>query len=363
MLFIGLLSGTSMDAIDCVLVEIRENGMDTKDYQQFAIPDKIQQRLKSVSESTTLKEYSELDFIMGNLFADAVNKILIDNKLSAEKITAIGSHGQTVLHQPDSACPNSLQLGNPNIIASRTGIKTVADFRRMDIAAGGQGAPLAPLLHNFIFQHEHDTRVVINIGGMANISVLYSRESGIKFIGYDTGPGNVLMDAWINLQDGNKYDENGMFAASGKVNKEFLDSMLKDNFFRLTPPKSTGKDYFNLQWLKTYLNIFSHKIQANDIQASLLELTAITIVNEIKKYPAKLVIFCGGGMHNPVLMQRISKLIPDMAIKTTDEFGINPDAIEALLFAWLAKCRLENLVPDLNPVTGSNLKQPLGAIY
>lgn len=363
MLYIGTLSGTSMDAIDCVLADFQGHTINTLAYQQYPIPENIEQQLKSITPGCSVAEYAELDAIMGNLFAEAVRNFLQENSTSPEKITAIGSHGQTILHQPESVNPVSLQIGDPNIIACCTGIKTVADFRRMDMAAGGQGAPLAPAFHQFVLQDASEDRAIVNIGGMANITFLPAKNSSMHIFGYDTGPGNVLLDGWIRLHQGSRFDKDGCWASSGKKIPELLQNLLDDPYFKLPPPKSTGREYFNPGWLQKYLEQNDNAFENQDIQSTLLELTAITIAEAIKETPASVVLICGGGVHNPVLMKHISLLVPDRKVKSTADLGLNPDAIEALLFAWLAKCKLENTVLDLQHITGSHLKQTLGALY
>ncbi len=364
MYFIGLMSGTSMDAIDAALADLHDNGLSVIEYRQFPIPEDIQTAVRSISTRTTLEQITELDVILGRLFAEAVESILALSGTKPESIAAVGSHGQTVLHLPTGIYPRTLQIADANIIAYRTGITTVTDFRRLDIAAGGQGAPLASAFHAWRFRSTETDRIVLNLGGMANITVLPA-DPAAGISGFDTGPGNSLMDEWTRLHLQQKYDEDGQWAASGSRDKELLDLMLDDTYFRMPPPKSTGKDRFNLHWLSQKTDLLRSDRDSKDIQATLLELTTRTISDAIKTNApdTEEILLCGGGIHNHQLVKRLKESLPDIDIVSTDLYGIHPDAVEAITFAWLAKCRLEMTPGNVPSVTGAAGPLVLGAVY
>ncbi|MGY8813199.1 MAG: anhydro-N-acetylmuramic acid kinase [Gammaproteobacteria bacterium] len=364
MLFIGLMSGTSMDAIDAALVEIDNETLNVIHYHQFPIPSDIQHAIRCVDSNLNIHELTRLDVVLGELFAKSVLALLQQSKVDSSAVTAIGSHGQTMLHLPESNSPRTLQIGDPSIITVRTGIQTVVDFRRNDIAAGGQGAPLAPAFHAWQFHSNEVTRVILNLGGMANITVLPAGNNK-KILGFDTGPGNGLMDSWVQKHQNIDYDIDGKLATEGTCNEMLLDIFMQDSYFSLIPPKSTGKDEFNQQWLTKNLDALGVSISIADVQRTLLELSARSICNAIKQYSsdAREILLCGGGIHNPLLVQRIETLLPDMEIVSTEKYGIHPDAVEAVAFAWLAKCRLDNTPGNIPSVTGAEKSVVLGAIY
>lgn len=353
-----------MDAIDAALVRIVEHDLQLIQYQQTPISKKLQQTIRSINTESTLSEISEIDVIMGNLFAEASLQIIESGDLAPEDIHAIGSHGQTILHLPEAEHPRTLQIGDANIIAYQTGIITVADFRRMDIAAGGEGAPLAPAFHQWLFQNEKSDRVILNIGGMANITLLPA-DNKTAITGFDTGPGNALMDEWIQQHLDQDFDRDGIWASSGQSNQELLSQLLDEAYFKTAPPKSTGKDFFNLQWLENKLSMLKTSIDANDVQATLLELSVVTISDAIKNHAPDCdeILVCGGGVHNKLMMQRLSDLQSETKINSTQKAGLDPDAVEAVAFAWLAKCRMENQSGNLTSVTGADDQVILGAIY
>ncbi len=353
-----------MDAIDAALVRIVEHELELIQYQQTPISKNLQQTIRSINTESSLSEISELDVIMGNLFAEASLQIINSEDLSPDDIHAIGSHGQTILHLPNDKHPRTLQIGDANIIAYQTGITTVADFRRMDIAAGGEGAPLAPAFHQWLFQNEKSNRVILNIGGMANITLLPA-DKKTAIAGFDTGPGNTLIDEWIQQHLDQDFDEDGNWAESGQYDQELLSVLLDEAYFKADPPKSTGKDYFNLQWLESKLSQSKKPIAPNDIQATLLELSIITISDAIKSYAADCdeILVCGGGVHNKFMMRRLRDLQTKAEISSTEKVGLNPDAVEAATFAWLAKRRMENQFGNLISVTGADDQVILGAIY
>ncbi|NVD05779.1 anhydro-N-acetylmuramic acid kinase [Vibrio sp. JPW-9-11-11] len=362
-LYIGIMSGTSLDGIDTVLVEIDNNQVRLLDSYDHPIPDSLKQRILDVSlgQQTSLPEIGQIDHLLGKLYAQAVHALLDKSGYKASDITAIGNHGQTVFHQPTGQTPFTLQLGDANIIAALTRIDTVADFRRKDIALGGQGAPLVPAFHQSIFQPQSSTVVVLNIGGIANISVLRPNQA---VIGYDTGPGNMLMDAWCFRHEGAAFDKDAKFASKGNLNQPLLCELLKEPYLALSAPKSTGRELFNIPWLEAIVKRYS--ASSADVQRTLCEYTAQTIANEVAQFklgqePELLV--CGGGAHNPLLMQRLKDLLPEWQVMPTDDKGVDSNNMEAMAFAWLAYRRIHNLPSNLPEVTGASQLASLGVLY
>lgn len=353
-----------MDAIDAVLTDIDANDLKVIYYRQFPIPTDIQESIKAINADTPIASITRLDAVLGQLFAGAVNDLLDAARIEAGAVRAIGSHGQTVLHLPSGPYPRTLQIADPARIAVLTGITTVADFRRNDIAAGGQGAPLACAFHAWRFRDPDADRVVLNLGGMANITLLPA-DPDLEVTGFDTGPGNVLMDGWIRYHLGHDYDQNGQWAASGRCHEPLLSALLSDPYFSKAPPKSTGRDDFNLDWLSARMSAKDYSIGTADVQATLLELTARSISAAITVHAAttRQVLVCGGGVHNHRLIQRLVELLPQRTVVATNDFGIDANAVEALTFAWLAKCRMENRPANLPGVTGASRPVLLGAIY
>lgn len=366
-IYIGVMSGTSMDGIDTALVSIENDTIQLLAANEYPMPSPLKQRLLDIclGQSTNLKEIGILDHQLGHLFADAVLKLLEVSNYAADQITAIGNHGQTVYHQPTSDTPFTIQLGDANIIAAKTGIDTVADFRRKDMALGGQGAPLVPAFHQFLFPCTDSSVVILNIGGIANISVLRPDQ---PVIGFDTGPGNMLMDAWCSKHRDAPFDQDAQFALQGKIDHRLLTTLLSEPFLALPPPKSTGRELFNLPWLETTisnLNLTSPITHA-DVQRTLCEYTAITIVDQVKLYqygskPQLLV--CGGGARNPLLMSRIAELLPNWQVDTTESQGVDSDNMEAMAFAWLAQRCIHKQPSNLPDVTGATRLASLGVLY
>lgn len=358
------MSGTSMDAIDASLVHIAEDGLEVVLYQQFPIAEDVKGVLRSVNQDSPLGKMAELDVIVGRLFAQAALEIIESSDLSPQDVHAIGSHGQTLLHSPQGAYPYSLQIGDPNIIAYQTGITTVADFRGMDIAAGGEGAPLVTTFHQRYFQNYRDERVILNLGGIANITILPDGKEE-RITGFDTGPGNVLMDLWIQDQLQQDFDRDGQWAKSGRCDQGLLAVFLNEDFFSVVPPKSTGRDTFNLSWLNDKLGHMTDKIAAHDVQATLLELTAISVSHAVQGYAPGYdqLLVCGGGVLNVAVMQRLGELNPSMQVDSTQMYGLNPVAVEAVAFAWLAQRRMNNQTGNASSVTGATDEVPLGAVY
>ena len=362
--YLGLISGTSIDAVDASLARIDNQALEIVRYCQYPIDKALRRQAGAIKHSSSLAEVTELDRAFGHLFAEAALTIMQSAAVAPETVTAIGCHGQTVQHLPEPPHPRTWQIGDPNIIAYRTQVTTVADFRRMDMAAHGQGAPLVPAFHRWKFQVPGRTRAILNIGGIANITLLPA-DTKAAIGGFDTGPGNALMDDWVRKHLNQDFDQDGRWAASGKAHKQLLRQLLDETYFKTRPPKSTGRDLFNLQWLEHQLTLVPQPIQANDVQATLLELTLISIRDAIERYaPAyQELLICGGGTHNPLIMQGLSQSLPQQKVTSTQADGINPDAVEATAFAWLAKRRLENQSGNLISVTGADRQVVLGAIY
>lgn len=364
MRIIGALSGTSMDGVSLGLYEFTAgNNPSTLAHMTYPLPANYRDDLLSIIKTgkCTLDQYGQLDRWIGELFAEAILNFIATNAIDPSTITAIGSHGQTIWHAPQAERPFTLQIGDPNVIAVKTGIPTVADFRRADMAAGGQGAPLAPSFHLAVFEHPTEARCIVNIGGFANLSILESKQ----YRGFDSGPGNCLMDYWVKEHFELDYDAAGKLAASGTYNETLLNCCLADPYFARSAPKSTGREYFNPEWLQLKIVASGQRNMAPvDVLATLLQLTALSISNEIKRYatPTTQVFICGGGAHNTTLCAEISKNL-EQSVQTTTALGIHPDCVESALFAWLAKERLENRPVNLCAITGSNRPVVLGAVY
>ena len=364
-LFIGLMSGTSVNSIDSVLVDLSDEKIEILEQCSTEIKKELKKKILEAVKTERIinQEISALDHEVAKGFAEAVLSLLVKSSIGSSEILAIGSHGQTIKHSPHSINPYSLQVGNPQTISQITGIKTVADFRTSDIKAGGEGAPFAPLFHQFIFKHQNLTEaVVINIGGISNLTYLSKSRGGV--IGYDCGPGNCLIDAWTRDNNKGDYDEKGAWASSGKPNLELLNLMTRDTFFHIKHPKSTGPDYFNLNWVYKKISLLKKAPSKKDVQATLTELTAQTIFLEIKKLNAlkKKIYICGGGIHNNFLIQRIENKIQNKTFSTSS-LGVDPDYMEAACFAWLAQQRIKKNTFDLSKITGSKGKVSLGEIW
>jgi anhydro-N-acetylmuramic acid kinase len=361
--FIGLMSGTSMDGIDAVLVRFGDPGVEILAQHTEAYPETLRfalQKAAATPADEPIDQLGSLDRQVGEYFRNAALALLDSGGVPALEVTAIGSHGQTVRHQPDGRRPYSLQIGNPDIIATGTGITTVADFRSADIAAGGQGAPLVPPFHDWLFGSPGESRVILNIGGIANVTILTPDERPV--IGFDTGPGNTLMDRWIHRHRGKSFDEDGTWAASGDVVDALLERLLSFGYFRLDPPKSTGLEDFNLDWLDSY-DVGAY--EPADVQATLAELTARSVALHVQRHAgeANRVFVCGGGARNKHLMQRLAANLPGARVDTTLAVGLDPDWVEAVAFAWLAMRTIHNEPGNLPSVTGASRKVVLGTIH
>lgn len=362
-LYLGLISGTSVDSVDVVLASFHRGVPQLHATHSHPWPSSLRTRVLALAQTETALDvdaFGRLDVEIGHLFAEAALTLLRQNDLAAGAVRALGSHGQTVRHRPGGPFPFTMQLGDPSVIAERCGMDVVADFRRADMAAGGQGAPLLPALHAMLLGRPGHARVVLNLGGIANITVL---DADGKVLGFDTGPANGLLDAWCMRHSGQPFDRDGSFAASGKIVPELLDGLLNDPYFAMAPPKSTGREYFHLDWLAAQGDASAHT--PADIQATLLELTARSVAAAIIRYApdADEVLACGGGVHNGMLMARLGELLAPRALLGTSRYGVDPDFVEAIAFAWLARQRLLGLPGNLPDVTGAVGPRVLGAIY
>lgn len=363
--FIGLMSGTSLDGIDAVAVRFPPGRVELLAARTFPFDTHLRTELLGLIQSTgtgLLDRLGELDHRLGLLSAEAVSAVCQQAGLAADQVAAIGSHGLTVLHRPDGPHPFTLQIGDPNLIAERTGITTVADFRRRDIAAGGQGAPLVPAFHAALFTRAGSPRVVANIGGMANLTLLPGNDQA-PVTGFDTGPGNVLLDGWIQQQQGRPYDRDGAWSATGRVDAALLAGLLDDPYFRQPPPKSTGREHFNLNWLQQRLQGADR--HPEDVQATLAELTAASLAEAVlhAAQDAAELIICGGGAYNPDLLRRIAARLPDMTLSVSDDYGLAAEWVEGAAFAWLAREALYGRPGNVPSVTGARGERILGGIY
>jgi len=361
-LYIGLISGTSVDGIDAVLVDFSNERPELLDSHCHPIPQELRDSIATLcNPSITTNEIDllgEIDNTLGKVFADAALTLLSKTGISAKQVCAIGSHGQTVRHRP-GVNGFTLQIADANIIAERTGITTVSDFRRRDMANGGQGAPFAPAFHQAIAPANINCCAFLNLGGIANITVI---KNGTLICGYDTGPANGLMDAWIHKTRQLPYDDNGEWASSGIADQTLLEKLYADPYFHEKAPKSTGREHFNLSWLESISGTTLESIAPANVQATLLTLSVKSICNELKQHPSQIVYCCGGGVHNGALIAGIKKEMADTGskIKDTSALGIAPDWIEAAAFAWLAEKHLSGKAVNLGVVTGARKASVLG---
>jgi anhydro-N-acetylmuramic acid kinase len=375
-LFIGLMSGTSIDAVDGVVVRFGADGSleDSVAEVTVPIPSALRRQLSLLQSPGTdeLASAALAGNSLADLYAECVSLLLKQAKISPSAVVALGAHGQTVRHDPSSGY--TIQLLNGARLAERSGIDTVADLRSADVAAGGQGAPLVPAFHARVFGNAAAPRAIVNIGGIANITVLGPAAAMVgdgagpsgpsapsaTVIGYDTGPGNTLMDAWCEQHRGERFDLDGRWAAAGQVDHALLQRMLGDSYFAAAPPKSTGRDLFNPAWLQRQLVA---PLAPEDVQASLLELTVTSIAEACRRHLVAEVFVCGGGAANQQLMRRLQAALPDVPLQTTAALGLHPQAVEATAFAWLAHRRVRRLAGNLQGVTGALGPRVLGALY
>lgn len=363
-IYIGLISGTSADAIDAVAVDIDAQGNTTQLASAgTSLASHLREKIFAMqSQSTTLQEVGALDAELGETFAKAASQLIEANNINKAEVKAIGSHGQTVLHQPDGEYPFTLQLGDPNIIAERTGITTVADLRRRDMAAGGQGAPLVLAFHQ-AWLGEQDNTAVLNMGGIANITVLANDDREPQ-LGFDTGPANTLLDAWTRKHLNKSFDENGLWAQQGNTHKQLLESLLKHPYFRQPPPKSADIKQFDIKWLNNFVQMFPG-ISEQDVATTLVEFSVTSIVNAIQQWAksTQQVVACGGGCKNKFLMHCLAKKLAPITLHTSNEFGIDVDWVEATAFAWLAHQTINRKPGNAPRSTGAKGPRVLGGIY
>ncbi|MBU6246611.1 MAG: anhydro-N-acetylmuramic acid kinase [Xanthomonadaceae bacterium] len=362
-LYLGLISGTSADGIDAALVRFDNGSPRLLHGVTHPWPDALRQQILDIAQgeaAVELDALGRLDVALARGFAEAASRVLHEAGVEAAQVGAIGSHGQTVRHRPDGRFPFTLQLGDPSVIAERCGIDVVADFRRADVAAGGQGAPLLPAMHAMLLANPAEDRVVLNLGGIANVTCLGTDG---RVLGFDTGPANGLMDAWCARHRGEPFDRDGRFAAEGRVDESLLQRLLADPYFDLAPPKSTGREHFHLAWLERRLA--GRVLAPADVQATLLELSVRSVTAAIGRHAVgtRRVLVCGGGVHNRGLMARLAESLAPAIVQSTAAFGVDPDFLEAMAFAWLARQRVQGLPGNLPAVTGARGPRVLGAIY
>jgi anhydro-N-acetylmuramic acid kinase len=366
-LFIGLMSGTSLDGVDGVLADFSASAPAVLAHASATLPPNLKAELLALNQpgSNELHRAALAANALMRCYAEVVEQLLSSASVAPIHISAIGAHGQTVRHQPQrfDGSGYTLQLANPALLAELTRIDVVADFRSRDVAAGGQGAPLVPVFHQAVFGKAGETIAVLNIGGMANLTVLGPRLAD-DVLGFDCGPGNALMDAWCLRHLGQPFDANGAWAASGRIQPGLLHAMQTEPFFAVPPPKSTGRDLFNPDWLERQLDGFVDVAPA-DVQATLTELTANTCAKCVNDFGAasKQLIVCGGGAFNTHLMARLQALLPDLAVCPSDEHGMPAQQVEAVAFAWLARKTLRRESLSLKSITGTRGARVLGAIY
>ena len=366
-LYLGLMSGTSADGIDAALVRFEGEGRALRCQlvhgRTFAWDEATRTRLVALgqgADTVSLDALGALDATVALAFADAALALLQDAGVPRGRVRAIGSHGQTIRHRPQADPPFTWQLGDGNVIAERSGIDTVADFRRRDVAAGGQGAPLMPAFHAALLGSPQEDRAVLNLGGIANFTLL---PVGGEVRGFDTGPANALMDAWCERHTGRAYDADGAFAASGQVDAALLARLLADPWFALPPPKSTGREHFHLDWLQARMG--ETVLPPADVQATLLDLTARTVADALQmtQPDTRRVLVCGGGVRNAALMARLAAYLPQAIVESTAMHGLEPDYVEAMGFAWLAREALASRPGNLPAVTGASGRRILGTVF
>ena len=357
------MSGTSADGIDAALVEFNDDGPEMVATHSAEYSPGVKEDIESLIRNYRNADpalIKRVDTALGGDFASAANALLAGVP-GDTPVSAIGSHGQTIYHGPDDTPPVTVQIGDPQRIADETGITTVADFRMDDVRMGGQGAPLAPAFHNSVFRNTHQDRAIVNIGGISNITVLAAR-ADLDVIGFDCGPGNTLMDLWYRQHHPGRFDQDGQWAASGKILSGFVQALMSDPYFALPPPKSTGRELFNLQWLNDRWPGIARE-KPEDVQAGLLEVTARCIVEAANRFANQADLYvCGGGAHNARLLQRMSALSGRTA-RTTNHLGIGPDWVEACTFAWLARQKLLGQPGNLPSVTGASEYLELGRVF
>ena len=369
-LFLGLISGTSADGIDAALVRFDQHASALRCELLLGRTYRWEEATRGAlialgqgGDAPSLDDVGRLDALTGIHFADAALRLLDEAGVSARDVRAIGSHGQTIRHRPHADPPFTWQIGDGNVIAERSGIDTVADFRRRDVAAGGHGAPLMPAFHAALLGSADEERAVLNLGGIGNFTLLPRSGDGIAVRGFDTGPANALMDAWCERHTGAAFDAGGAFAAGGQADEALLARLLEEPWFALPPPKSTGREQFHLAWLEARLG--DRAISPADVQATLLELTAATVADALRANQpgTRRVLVCGGGVHNARLMARLAAWMPETSVESTAAHGLDPDFVEAMGFAWLARETLAGRPGNLPAVTGASGPRVLGTVF
>jgi anhydro-N-acetylmuramic acid kinase len=363
-LYIGVMSGSSLDGIDVALTDLSDQKCSVISTHFQAYSDALKNDLLALHfpSENELEQSALMANQLACQYADSINALLKKNNLEANQITAIGCHGQTIRHQPQyqGHLGYSIQLGNHALLAELTDITVIGDFRTRDIAAGGQGAPLVPAFHQAVFSNPNKNRAIINIGGIANIS--YLNKHG-KIIGFDSGPGNILLDYWIKHSLNQSYDKDGLWASTGQVNHQLLTQWLAEPYFELTPPKSTGRDLFNATWLNQH--VAGADYPSEDIARTLVELTSQSIYKAIQQHCPEIdeVYICGGGAHNQLLMTSLKNQLGQVSLSTTNALGVDVDWVEAAAFSWLAQQTMQNTPSNLPAATGAAGARILGAIY
>ena len=364
-LFIGLISGTSMDAVDAALVAFGDRSVTTVATHTASIPEDLKRELHALAQDPTgaAIRFWNADAQLGSLFARAALELIDAAGVGTREVTAIGSHGQTVYHAPSAATPLTVQLGDPSIIAERTGITTVADFRRRDVAAGGEGAPLASAFHRAVFSAPGVERGILNLGGIANLSVLPA-DPDRPLLGFDTGPANTVLDAYVRNRFGADMDRNAALASEGEVIPLLLAALLDEPYLDREPPKSTGRELFNEIWLDARLAAHP-EAGPHDVLRTLCELTVETAVAAVERFAPRTreIYLCGGGAHNPLVASRLVERAAPISVDTTAKLGIHPDWVEAAAFAWLAMRTLAGEAGNAPSVTGAARETALGGIY
>ncbi|WP_431793187.1 anhydro-N-acetylmuramic acid kinase [Xanthomonas oryzae pv. oryzae] len=366
LLYLGLMSGTSADGIDAALVRFAEDTHRRCELvagTTVAWEPQLRETLVALgqgAETVAIDALGQLDAQVGLAFAAAANQLIRDSGVERRRIRAIGSHGQTIRHRPEADPAFTWQIGDASRIAEHTGITTVADFRRRDVAAGGQGAPLMPAFHMAMLGAGDEDSAVLNLGGIGNLTLI-ARDGAV--LGFDTGPANALLDSWCQRHHGTPFDAEGAFAASGRVDAALLQALLADPWFALPPPKSTGREQFHLDWVLQAMG--SARLDAADVQATLLELTAASVADALLRLQpsTRRVLVCGGGVRNPVLLARLAARLPGVVVESSARYGLDPDYLEAMGFAWLAAELLAGRAANLPSVTGAAGPRLLGAIY
>jgi anhydro-N-acetylmuramic acid kinase len=361
-LFLGLISGTSLDAIDAALVDFDTSPLSLLAASAEPFEPGLKSRIAALidaPERVSLDEIGQIDVAVAQAFARSALQLMRDAGVNAAAVSAIGCHGQTLRHRTDLPIPFTWQIGDPNTLAEMTGVNVVADFRRRDLAAGGQGAPLLPVFHDQVFRSDSEDRVILNLGGIANVTML---KRGAVVSGFDTGPANRLLDAWISRHRPDSFDQGGVWAGTGRCDAALLGELMNEPYLKQPPPKSTGRELFNLGWLDKKLGGIDRAPE--DVQATLLEYTAATVAADVRRYAADAAVYaCGGGARNAGLLAALARRLAPNRVATTAALGLDPDYVEAIAFGWFARRTLAGLPSNAPSVTGARGPRVLGGIY